>query len=123
METGRMIAFVVGKILMSNLPLVVRLLPLLGVLAIASRASAQNAFAVNEDGQLRLVKEVRNGYPWTEVGGKLQPSYGGKFTLTKMPFYRSDYIFQVRRQDSPLEFDPRWGTRELRSADPGPGDL
>jgi TonB family protein len=92
METGRMIAFVVGKILMSNLPLVVRLLPLLGVLAIASRASAQNAFAVNEDGQLRLVKEVRNGYPWTEVGGKLQPSYGGKFTLTKMPFYRPGLI-------------------------------
>lgn len=67
-------------------PKVVRLLAL-SVLAIAPRASAQNAFVVNEDGRFRLVKEIRNGFPQIEVDGKLQRSYGRRFALIKAPFY------------------------------------
>ncbi len=67
-------------------PKVMHLL-VLGVLAITPRASAQNAFVVNEDGQLRLVKEIRNGFPQIDVDGKLQKGYGQQFALIKAPFY------------------------------------
>ena len=67
--------------------MIVRLLPILGLLAIAPHASAQNAFVVNEDGRIRLVKEVRNGNPEIDVDGKLQRGYGRKFALIKTPFY------------------------------------
>jgi TonB family protein len=59
----------------------------LSVLAITPRASAQNAFVVNEDGQLRLVKEIRNGSPQIDVDGKLQQGYGQQFALIKASFY------------------------------------
>jgi TonB family protein len=67
--------------------MIVRLLPVLGLLAIAPQASAQNAFVVNEDGQVRLVKGIRNGNPEIDVDGKLQRGYGRKFALIKTPFY------------------------------------
>jgi TonB family protein len=66
---------------------IVRLLPVLGLLAIAPHASAQNAFVAYEDGQVRLVKEVRDGHPQIDVEGKLQRGYGGRFALMKTPFY------------------------------------
>ncbi len=87
METGRRIASAAGRILLSNGPVIVRLLPVLGLLAIAPHASAQNAFVAYEDGQVRLVKEVRNGHPEIDVDGKLQRGYGGRFALMKTPFY------------------------------------
>ena len=67
-------------------PMVMPLL-VLSVLAITPCASAQNAFVVIEDGQSRVVKEIRNGSPLIDVNGKLQPSYGQQFGLTKAPFY------------------------------------
>jgi hypothetical protein len=87
LETGRSIASVARRILISNYPVNVRLLPVLGLLALAPLAYAQHAFVVNEDGQLRLVKEIRNGNPEIDVDGKLQRAYGRKFALIKTPFY------------------------------------
>jgi TonB family protein len=64
----------------------------LSVLAITPRTSAQNAFVVIEDGQSRLVKEIRHGSPQIDVDGKLQQSYGQQFGLTKAPFYRPGLV-------------------------------
>jgi hypothetical protein len=52
-------------------PKVMHLLAL-SVLAIAPRASAQNAFVIHEDDLLRPVREVRNGCPLIVVNGKLR---------------------------------------------------
>ena len=72
-------------------PKVMHLL-VLSVLAITPRASAQNAFIVIEDGQNRVVKEIRNGRPQIDVDGKLQQAYGEQFGLTMAPFYRPGLV-------------------------------
>ena len=72
-------------------PKVVRLLAL-SVLTIAPRASAQNIFVVNEDGRLRMVREIRNGFPEIDVDGKLQRGYGKRFGLVKTPVYLPGFI-------------------------------
>jgi TonB family protein len=74
-----------------NSPAVIRLL-MIGVLAMVPRALAQNAFVAYEDGQFRLVKEVRFGRPHIDVGGKLTPSYSVKFALMKMPAYLRGFV-------------------------------
>jgi|GEM_PF-1919341 len=72
-------------------PKVMHLL-VLSVLAITPRASAQNAFVVNEDGRLRMVREIRNGFPEIDVDGKLQQAYGRRFGLVKAPAYLPGFV-------------------------------
>ena len=64
------------------------LLPIaLGILAIAPRAPAQNAFVAIEDGRPRVVKEIRHGVPEMLVDGKLQDASGLQYGFVKAPFY------------------------------------
>jgi TonB family protein len=76
---------------MRTLPKVMPLL-VLSVVAITPRVFAQNAFIVIEDGQTRVVKEIRNGRPQIDVDGKSQQAYGEQFGLTKAPFYRPGLV-------------------------------
>ena len=71
------------------MPTTPKVMPLLvlSVLAITPRMSAQNAFVIHEDDQLRLVREIRNGCPLIDVDGKLQMSSSSQFALIKAPFY------------------------------------
>lgn len=64
----------------------------IGVLAIAPRGLAQNAFVAYEDGTFRLVKEIHFGRPHIDVDGKLTASYSNKFSLAKMPAYLPGFV-------------------------------
>ena len=64
----------------------------IGMLALASRGLAQNAFVASEDGRFRLVKEIRHGHPLVEADGKLTASYSRKFALLKATAYRQEFV-------------------------------
>ncbi len=77
-----------------TMPTPPKVIPLLvlGVLALAPRASAQNVFVVNEEGHARVVKEIRHGAPEIDVDGKLQEASAQQYALIKAPFYRPGLV-------------------------------
>ena len=72
---------------------------LLGVLALAPAAIAQNVFVAVDQGATRRVKLLRAGVPWSEKGGKLVSEAKSSFVLGKATVYRPGLValpdFQV----------------------------
>ena len=64
----------------------------IGMLALASRGLAQNAFVAYEDGQFRLVKDIHFGRAHVDLGGKLTASYSNRYSFSKMPAYLAGFI-------------------------------
>lgn len=76
---------------MRNCLAAIRLL-VIGVLALAPRCWAQNAFVADEDGRFRQVKEIRFGHPRIEVDGKVTAGYSQRFALLKAPAYLPGFV-------------------------------